>query len=283
MFCVFVVLLYLAETTMPNPHLPAEVLDLIVDLLETESALRSCCLVSGSWIPRTRKHLFADISFVTERHLQSWKKMFPDPSTSPAYYTKALFVCCSHAVTVADTEASGWIRGFSRVAHLEVGPRGLGGLLAHRRLATDLFPFHGLSLVIKSLHVNYLALPPSQILDLPLSFPLLEDLTVVTYRWPKTNSPGGLSTAARPSSLPRLTGSLLLKDGMRYIARQLLSLPSGIHFRKVTLTWNYDDDPLSAMALVEGCSHTLEFLKITCHRFRAPVRHLCPHQQLTCF
>jgi uncharacterized protein (DUF2384 family) len=58
---------------MPNLHLPAETLDHIVDHLhDTEDALRNSCLVSKSWIPRTRKHLFADTEFPTEESLQSW-------------------------------------------------------------------------------------------------------------------------------------------------------------------------------------------------------------------
>ena len=46
---------------MPNPYLPQETLDYIVDLLHDEpETLRERCLLSKPWIPRTRKHLFAD-------------------------------------------------------------------------------------------------------------------------------------------------------------------------------------------------------------------------------
>ena len=59
-----------AETTMPNPHLPVETLDDVVDLLQGEErALRNCCLVSKPWSPRTREHLFANIRFYTEASL----------------------------------------------------------------------------------------------------------------------------------------------------------------------------------------------------------------------
>ncbi|KAF9642570.1 hypothetical protein BDM02DRAFT_3105483, partial [Thelephora ganbajun] len=50
---------------MSDPHLPPEVCDYIVDLLHNKpDTLGWCCLVSRSWIPRTRKHLFADIKFL---------------------------------------------------------------------------------------------------------------------------------------------------------------------------------------------------------------------------
>ena len=73
----------LAETAMPSPwpYLPLETLDYIVDLLHDESpALKECCLVSKSWIPRTRRHLFAHIRFYSADNLKSWKKTFPDPT-----------------------------------------------------------------------------------------------------------------------------------------------------------------------------------------------------------
>ena len=107
---------------MPNPYLPAELLDHIVDLIhDSKTTLRNCCLVSKSWIPRTRKHLFADIRFDTEKKLESWKEMFPDPSTSPGHYARTLFVDYFRiTVADADSEAGGWIRGFSGVVYLGV-------------------------------------------------------------------------------------------------------------------------------------------------------------------
>jgi hypothetical protein len=36
-------------------------------LHDTRDALRNCCLIFKSWIPRTRKHLFADVRFYTMR------------------------------------------------------------------------------------------------------------------------------------------------------------------------------------------------------------------------
>jgi hypothetical protein len=190
---------------MPNPYLPPEILDRVIDLLHDEpETLEWCCLVSKSWIPRTRKHLFADIRFRTEKRLDLWKKMFPDPSTSPAHYAKTLFIDCPQVVVAADAEPGGWIRGFSRIVHLRVG---------NRRLSVDgsfsLVPFHGLSPNVKSIHITVHALPPSQMINLILSFPLLEDLSVFTcFKTSPDNhdSPNRLLTAVQPSSLPRSLG-----------------------------------------------------------------------------
>ena len=116
----------LAETTMPNPDLLAGVLDHVTDYLHnTNDALKSYRPVSKSWISRTRKHLFADIKFPTEANLQSWKKTFPDPSVSPAYYANTLSIGCPHAVTAADVGEDGGITSFPCAVHLQVGSRGL--------------------------------------------------------------------------------------------------------------------------------------------------------------
>ena len=232
-------------TAMSNPCLPAEILDHIVDLLhDTEGALRNCCLVSQSWIPRTRNQLFADIGFFAAENLRSWKDTFPDPSTSPARYTRTLSIGCPQVITAADAEEGGWIRTFSRVVHLWVG--GGDDWTGFDESAIPLAPFHGFSPVIKSLRLVCVTVPPLQIVNLILSLPLLEDLTVVTLKVliDSDGVPDGLPTVVHPSSTPTFTGSLVLylEGGMNPITHRLLSLPSSLHFRKLSLTWTHKKD-----------------------------------------
>ena len=250
---------------MSVPHLPPELLDHVVNLLRGKKrVLRNCCLVSKSWIPRTRKHLFATIRFETERDLVSWKNTFPDPSTSPACHTETLKIGCSHAVTAADADVGGWIRGFSGVVDLEVG--------SQKTYADEseisLVPLYGFSPVVKSLRADFIVLPPSQMFDLILSFPLLEDLTVDNAYHASAHDgvgSGGIPSPVRPSNLPvpMLTGSLeLSRGGVRPMAPRLLSLPDGIHFRKLILMQFHNEDLPLTTGLVEACSHTLESLDI---------------------
>ena len=257
---------------MSDPHLPAELLDYVVDFLhDTADALRNCCLVSKSWITRTRQHLFASIQFETREELESWKETFPDPSTSPAHYTKTLFVSSLHFATAIDAEAGGWIRGFSRVVVLKVVD--LGAYVDEP--GANLVPFHGFSPVIKSLYVKVPTLPASQVFDLILSFPLLEDLTVITYKGvaDDEDDPGGPPTVVLPLT-PPMTGSLTLirREGLKSLARRLLSLPRGINFQKLTLTFLRGEDLSLATALVEGCSHTLESLDVSCEYLGMSIR-----------
>jgi hypothetical protein len=245
---------------MSNPHLPAEMLNHIVDHLhDTRDALRNCCLVSKSWIPRTRKHLFANIVFPGVKTLQSWERTFPNPSTSPARYARTLLVGSSHVVVTADADADGWIRGFSRVEHLVLDSH---SLFAN---SSSLVPFRGFSPSLKSLHITVAIYPSPRVFDLILSFPLLEDLAL-SVRYATVGDDFDESpAAAQPSSPPVFTGSLEvhLLGGMVPFARRLLSLSGGIHFRNLTSTCFRGEHFSSVLALVEGCSHNLESLDIS--------------------
>jgi hypothetical protein len=212
------------QTTMSNPCLPPETLDYAVDFLHDEpETLKRCSLVSKSWIPRARNHLFADIKFPTAKSLESWKEAFPNPSTSAACHVKTLFIDCLQVVAAVDGEEGGWITGFSRVVHLEVGN---GGLPLDESFS--LAPFHGFSPAIKSLWVVVSALPPSRIFNLILSFPLLNGLAViVTSDYNGSGSEENeMPATAQSSTPPTFTGSLELSlgRGMQAFAHQLLSI-----------------------------------------------------------
>ena len=237
---------------MPHPHLPAELLDYVVDHLHaTRDALKNCCVVSKSWIPRTRKHLFAHVKFLDPQHIETWKTTFPDPSTSPARYTENLVVWCAGNITVADAEERGWIFAFSRVVHFDVdfyGPN------------SSLLLFHGFSPSLKSLRLTFFDFPFSQILNLIHSFPLIEDLSLTALSNDLIEDIEGQPAAVQ---LP-LTGSLELtaQDGMAPIVSRLFPPQNSLHFREIGFELICEEDVLVASVLVERCSFTLESLKV---------------------
>ena len=240
------------ETTMSCP-LPPEILDLIVDHLHNErAALKTCCLVSKSWVPRTRKHLFAHLIFGDglDGHLKSdielWKEAFPDPSNSPARHTHTLSVYSTSVVTAANA-VDGWFHAFCNVVCL--------WLLCLDR--ASLIPFHGLSPSIKSLHLTSTT---TNIFDLVCSFPLLEDLALVNL-----HSHGETEGWNNPSTSPKLTGSLDLKtpETARSVTRRLLDLPGGLHFSKINVTFS-NDVAEWIPGLMSKCSGTLESITIAC-------------------
>lgn len=262
---------------MSNPHLPEELLDHIVDLLyDTRHTLKSCSLVSKSWIQRTRKYLFASVVFHTAANLESWRKSFPDPATSPACYTKVLAINCPQAITAADAEEGGLIPTFSSVVSFGLDVYGAN---LHWR-TTQLNLLHGFSPVLKSFHMSFTDFSPSPIPDLIFSFPLLEDVSLWAYGGFRDDPFDASSVPVRPSSPPTFTGSLKLSlmYGLDPIASRLLSLPSNLHFRELSLAWQVGSDVLSTMALVESCHSTLESLCIRCELIGTPVQYIHPGQ-----
>ena len=164
-------------------------------------------------------------------------------------------------------EPDGWIASFSRIVHLGI---------INLDFAVAFIPFHGFSPVIKSLHASFLFNPPLQIFDLILPFPLLENLAVAVKPEVWKNE---LLTTTQLLNLPPFTGSLELhwRGGIKLVARRLLSLPSGIRFRKLTLGWFDEEHLMLILGLMTVCLNALESLDITCYTRGKFIEHLLPH------
>ena len=268
---------------MSTPRLPEELLDHVADHLHGErDSLKSCCLVSKSWIPRTRRQLFATISLRREQNLQSWKDAFPDPSASPGRYTKTLAIGCPQVVTTSDAEEGGWLSAFARIVRLAMYIPSRGDDPDQREIS--LVPFHGLFPVIRSLRLYLTILPSPSIFRLIYSFPPLENLHVEVCKQ-LTNRADDFDEQQSPVQTPNppaFTGSLKLygKGGWNPIIHSLLSLPGGLHFRSLGLTFIEGEDFPPAMALVERCRSTLESLNLSCGYMRMLTLCLFPSQRL---
>jgi len=230
--------------------LPPEMLDLIVDHLHDQPAtLRVCCLVSKSWVPRTRTHLFAHVRLTSRFPFGSWAKAFPDPLNSPAHHTRSLTIQDYHSTwfaAAAGVDAGHWIRAFHNVVHLDINRHPFA-------------PLHGLSPTVKSLRLALSRPRLSEVFDLMCSFPLLEDFSFLFY-----NYEDDLEGWTAPSTSPRLTGSFKLRSllGIGPIPRRLLDLPNGLNFTRAILACDKETDFKLVTDLVEGCSNTLESLSI---------------------
>ena len=251
---------------MPNPHLPRETLDHIVDFLHDKpEALKDCCLVSKSWVPHTRKRLFAKVEFTSVKDLESWKEAFPDPSNSPGRHTRTLTVRCARVITAEGTGAEDLVQIFPRVVRLTLTTFKNNTLLVTGILdVVDFTPFRKLSPTLKSLHVDFIVLPCSQILKFVSSLPFLEDLVLAGRNLLlETHEPQGVVN----SSPQAFTGLLELNIsiGIGGATRWLLVLPGNLHFRKLAVSWFPEEDVLWTMQLVTRCSDTLECLDIRSH------------------
>ena len=118
------------------------------------------------------------------------------------------------------------------------------------------FQLHGLSPALKSLHLASIRASVSEIISLTYCFPLLEDLS--SHSEAPESHPDGWATY---STLPKLSGSLLLHGDNRSVTRGLLRLPCGLHFSDIRVTCSVEDfDSRVIMDLVSKCSDTLESL-----------------------
>lgn len=107
---------------MSCSRLPQEISDHIVDLLRSEpKALKNCCLVFKSWVPRARMHLFTEVAILTPNDLGAWKETFPDPVNSPAHYTRSLVIGWAEVIPAAVVEEGRWVQAFSNVVRLRMG------------------------------------------------------------------------------------------------------------------------------------------------------------------
>ena len=265
---------------MPTPSLPEELLDYIVGFLHYEvESLECCSLVSKSWVPRARKHLYDLVLIHTSQKLQAWKNTFPDPSRSPAFYTRYLYVDCFQDVTAADGDEDGWIPTFSRVVYfwVTVGRRDTDP-------GPSFAPFHGFSSALKTLHITTTIIPSSRIFDLILSFPSLKNVAVLTYQWLTDIARIFDDRCLTPLQLhhpnpPAFTGCLELSIwvGMDPIASRFLSMSDRLHFQKLHLTLHQGKDIFLAAALVESCCDTLESLYLKCMTLGTYIRHPSPH------
>ena len=272
----------LIETAMPNPYLPQETLDHIVDFLHDQpEALKACSLASKRWIPRTRKHLFAEIEFKSPEHLKSWWRAFPDPSNSPAHHTHTTFVRCTQLLMIVNARAGGLIQTFSRVARLRLDWITMDNnrpMTARDSNQISLAPFHQFSSTLKSLRMRFYFLPYPEIFDLVRSSPLLEDFAL-SGRNPSSSYGGDIygQRAAIRSTSPAFTGclDLRIRGGMEHTTRRLLDLPGGLHFRKLVFSCFQDDDLRWIAELVTRCTNTLECFEIDYRPLRAFVLVLC--------
>jgi len=265
---------------MPIPHLPPEIIDYIVDFLhDDQTTLKECCLVSKSCVPRTRRYLFAGIKIRSERDIRLWAKLSQGDENSLARHTRTLSIYCPELVVEADAGEGGWIRAFSNVESLDVN----NGAWPDE---CPLTPFHGVSPSLKSLRVGPIILPSSQLFYLIRSSPLLEDLTVVGDTESSSDEPSvddnnpHLEAPGVPVISPPFSGSLDfdIYGGMRSTVRQLLDLPNGLRFRKLTFSWDVEEDLRWITDLVMECSDTLEFLYVSHSSRGVFIWHPHPHR-----
>ena len=176
---------------MSRPRFPPEIFDHLIDLLRNNrGTLKQCCLVSKSWISRTRKHLFARIEF------RSGPRFVEEDISGPYELTRTLAI----DLREGNIEDDDWIRGFSCVKQLS--------LSAFHAIVSSFDPFYNLSSSLISLHLcSYFI--HLRVFHFIRSLPLLEDLTLTGDGILRHGGSGGPRTVVQaPSTSPPHTMSV---------------------------------------------------------------------------
>ena len=115
-------------------------------------------------------------------------EIFPDPLSSPAHYTRTLWILNVWPAT----PTSHWLHAFRNVVRLNlVTP-------SWDEDRASLVSFHGLWPTLRSLHLSCFSIPPSEVFGLVCSFPLLEDLALAHVS--RTTPMDGTFPRSHPSS-----------------------------------------------------------------------------------
>lgn len=255
---------------MSELYIPPEIVDYILDFLRDQpEALKQCCLVSKSFIPPTRTHLFNHVDFEESKHLKAWGEIFSEHADSPAIYTRSLAFHHTESIVEMDLKC---VRSFSNVVRLD-----LRGHYQNQLEPGDCFIlFHGLLPAVKSLCLSWSNIPLRSVFNLICTFPHLEDLDVEGFE--PANDNGVISLS---SPLPVLTGSLSLKTVTANFASRLLELSSTFRLRKIIHRPGFMDEFEGVESLVGKCSGTLECLDIRSRRTSVKSRLIDPRYKFS--
>ena len=248
--------------TPQDSRIPNEVLDeilkhLIADSGSCNNSLRSCSLVSKSWVPSCRRHLFHTIIF-TPRDVTRWLKTFPVPKESPAHYVKDLrFSLGGHyGAPEKFSKHTPWFTNVEKMA-LTMNTTSP----ASRTSFPARLPQSVTSLTIKA---GGSGVGLVQMRDIMARLPNLNDLILsgpfVVRSKSKKRLPG-LGATLRG----RFGGELQIRNGYtdEHIVNMLLEIPAGLHFTKLHV---HADRAclLQTVRLAEACCKTLVNLLFSC-------------------
>ena len=247
-------------TAVIIPRIPQEIIEEILDhLVDDSHSLRSCALVSRSWVPPCQRYLFHSILFTSIR-MARWLKAFPVPEDSPAHRVRHLLFSIGRYDDVPET-FFGYIPWFANVE---------GVTLSKHEKFHPLWipPFWRLPESVTSLTVGpHTGTKLVQIRDIMAELPNLDDLSL-----------SGSLLAADSMASPGVGGVLRGRFGGRLrllrgsacepgVVDMLLEVPNGLHFTEVQIQ-SMSECLLSTVRLAEACNKTLVKLSYTVSSYR---------------
>ena len=255
-----------AETgTIIIPRVPQEIIDEILHHLTTDSrfrTLRSCALVSKSWVPSCRRRLFHTILF-TSKDMVRWVETFPVPEESPAHHVRDLRLSIGGRNSVPEKflEYTPWFTNVEGVSFFQ----------QNRSQPLWIPSFWRFPQSVTSLTINADRVFLSQIQNIMAQLPNLDDVVLSgTLAAVDERTLPGIGTASKG----RFCGRLRLIGGNPggSVAKMLSEIPTGFNFTEVRISGRHSCLP-STERLVEACGRTLVRLSYMidsyckCHHF----------------
>ena len=236
--------------TVIVPIIPLDIVDEILNHLAAGvflGRLRACALVSKSWIPSCRQHLFHTVRF-DSKTVGRWLKTFPVPEQSPAHYVRDLHIWA---------ERYGWApENFFEHTPRFINVRSIriSGLEKDSVYWIPLrwrLPECITSLTIDSNEVTLL-----EIRDIMARLPNLDNLELPGPLFPADRTELlGIGTVLRG----RFGGRLRLRNvcyDSKDIVNMLLEIPTGLRFTEIGVDCARQCLP-SVVTLVESCCQTI--------------------------
>lgn len=234
--------------------IPTEIIDEIFDNLIADSgsgdhddslqrSLRAYSLVSKSWVPSCRRHLFHTITF-TSRNVARWLETFPVPEESPAWYVKDLRLSFG-GHRGPPGEFFKHIPWFTNAEKMSVMPFPSLGVSLYGKL-----PRSVTSLTIEEGEIDLV-----QMRDIMAHLPDLNDLILSGTIVVRCKKPlPGLGTVLKG----RFGGELKIWEGYtgKELVDMLLEVPTGLHFTKLCVSGN-PARLVQTVRLAEACCESL--------------------------
>ena len=247
---------------------PQEIIDDIIDHFQDDPRnLRTCSLVARSWVPRSRRSLFRDVSFPGKNRFERWCKAIPPGPDKIASYTRVLRLSDPWSKLMDPDFLQSHLPHFTSF-------RSLQGLVF---FLVDLSSFDHISITscfrnfetVQSLVFRNVASPITNILLLTYLFPNLQRLDIEDLKPPKDMIVMDVPTEAEPFMVRTLETAPTLRGSFRMAkipvgASQLLSwfLKFPLDFEEIRIVecdWT-STDPLSR--LIDACGPKLRLLEI---------------------
>jgi len=250
------------------PRVPQEVIDKILGHLGADSdlrSLRSCALVSRSWVASCRRNLFHAVTF-TGFYMERWLKAFPVPEEGPAHLVKDLGIRIGGSDSTPEKffEYTPWFTNVERVT-----------VSAQRGYSLGIYPYGRLPHSTTSLAIDVDSIAFADILDIMTELPNLDNLSLSGTHLLNRSSPPEAGTGPKG----RFGGRLRIVGGFadESLVDALLEIPTCLRFTEVEIRCT-GNSLLSTARLVEGCRKTLVKLSYTISFYSK-----CPSSQSNSF